>query len=120
MVLDKTEYNSKAQERLEDGETYKETKKDPTTKCKNRLINLLKKSKAEGCISDIIYKKMYLIGVVTLKFYRLYKVHKTDIPFRPIVSSRGITTYEPAKEEARVLRPLGGKSPITLRKPRIL
>ena len=32
VVLDKTEYTNKAQELLEDGETYKEIKTHPTTK----------------------------------------------------------------------------------------
>ena len=41
----------------------------------------------------------------------LAKVHKRDIPFRPIVSSRGSKNYEVAKELSRILRPLVGKSP---------
>ena len=46
--MDKTEYNNKAQNLLEDGETYKEIKTDPTNKLKNKFINLLKKSKQRG------------------------------------------------------------------------
>ena len=36
VVIDKTEYTNKAQELLDDGETYKEIKADPTNKYKNR------------------------------------------------------------------------------------
>ena len=47
VVMDRTEYSNKAQDLLEDGGTYKEIKTDPTNKLKNKLINLLKKIKAE-------------------------------------------------------------------------
>ena len=57
--MDKPEYTSKAQVLLEDGKTYQEIKFDPTNKYKKRLINLLKKMKAEGGTIDTLYKKMY-------------------------------------------------------------
>ena len=69
VVMDRTEYNNKAQKLLEDEGTYKEIKTDPTNKLKNKLINLLKKIKAEGGISDQLYKKMYPTGAVAPKFY---------------------------------------------------
>ena len=62
VIMDRTEYNNIAQKLLEDGETYKEIKTDPTDKLKNKLINLLKKIKAEGSINDQLYKKMYSTG----------------------------------------------------------
>ena len=45
------------------------------------------------------------------KFYGLPKIHKTGIPLRPIVSSRGSVTYGVAKVLSRVITPLVGKSP---------
>ena len=54
---------------------------------------------------------MYPTGAVAPKFYGLPKIHKRDIPLRPIVSSRGSINYEVAKELARILRPLVGDSP---------
>ena len=94
-------------------------KTDQTIKYKNRLINLLKKIKAEGDINDTLYRKMYPTGAVALKFYEWPKDYKREIPLRQIVSSMGTTNYEGAKELARALRPLIGKYPITLRTPRI-
>ena len=58
VVMDRTEYMSKAQDLLEDGRTYKEIKTDQTNKLKNKLINLLKKIKAEGGITNHLYKKI--------------------------------------------------------------
>ena len=46
VVMDREEYNKKAQELLEDGGTYKILEADPTNKVKNRLVSLLKKIKA--------------------------------------------------------------------------
>ena len=54
---------------------------------------------------------MYPTGGVAPEFYGLPKIHKRDIPLRPIVSSRGSINYEVAKELSRILRPLVGKSP---------
>ena len=97
VVMDRTEYNNKAQKLLEDEGTYKEIKTDPTNKLKNKLINLLKKIKAERGISDQLYKKMYPTGAVAPKFYGPPKIHKRDIPLKHIVSGRGSINYEVAK-----------------------
>ena len=109
--MDRTEYNNKAQEVLEDWRTYKEIKTDPTNKLKNKLINLLKKIKVEGGITEHLYKKMYPTGAVSQKYYGLPKIHRRDISLRPIVSSRGSISYKVAKELAMILRCLVGNSP---------
>ena len=54
---------------------------------------------------------MYSMGCTSPKFYGLPKIHKTNIPFRPIVSSRGSVTYGVAKVLAKILKPLVGKYP---------
>ena len=85
---------------------------------KNKLIALLKTIKAEGGISDTIYKRLYPTGASTPKYYGLPKVHKEGVPLRPIISSRGTVTYETAKELSRILKPLVGRSPTMSRTPR--
>ena len=50
-------------------------------------------------------------GCVPYKFYGLPKIHKPDTPLRPTVSSCGSATYGVAKELAKILKPLVGKSP---------
>ena len=54
---------------------------------------------------------MYPTGCVPPKFYGLPKICKPDTPLRPIVSSCGSVTYDVAKELAKILKPLVGKSP---------
>ena len=80
MILDKAEYNIKAQDLLKDETTYKEISTVPTNKLKNKLISLLKKTKADGGISDQLYKKMYPTGAVAPKFYGLPNVHERHPP----------------------------------------
>ena len=45
------------------------------------------------------------------KFHGLPKIHKPDTPLRPIGSTCGSVTYGVAKELAKILKPLVGKSP---------
>ena len=110
VVLDIEDYIKKSEELLNQS-TYKLLSSDPTTKHKNRLINILKSIKAEGGIDNITYKRLYPTGAGSPKYYGLPKIHKQGVPLRPIISSRGSATYETAKELAKILKPLVGKSP---------
>ena len=50
------------------------------------------------------------IGTGSPKSYDVPKIHKTNILPRPIVSSSNTMTYAVAKELARILIPVTGKS----------
>ena len=81
VVMDRADYNNKAQRLLEDRGTYKEVKTDPTNRLKKKkLFSLLKMIKAEGCINDQLYKKMYSTGAVAQKFCGLPKFTKETSP----------------------------------------
>ena len=54
---------------------------------------------------------MYPTCCVPPKFYGLPEIHKPDIPLRPIVSSCGLVANGVAKELAKILKILVGKSP---------
>ena len=110
--MDSDEYIKKAE--LLNQETYKIIPNDPTNRQKNKLIQLLKKIKAECGMNEDTYKKMYPTGAGILKFYGLQKIHKAGVPLRPIVSSRGSVAYGTAKELARILKPLAGRSPYSV------
>ena len=110
VVMDTAEYRKKAEDLLQQP-TYKPIPTDPTSKYKTKLINMLKSIKAEGGISEAVYKKLYPTGAGSPKFYGLPKIHKEGVPLRPIVSSIGAVTYHTAKELARILKPLVGRSP---------
>ena len=62
-------------------------------------------------INENTYRRLYPTGAGTPTYYGLPKVHKNEMPLRPIVSSVGSVTYETSKEPSRILKPLVGKSP---------
>ena len=110
VVIDTEEYKKKAQELLQQP-TYQLIPTDPTSRYKNKLINLLKSIKAEGGITEAVYRKLYPTGAGSPKFYGLPKIHKEGMPLRPIVSSIGAVTYHTSKELSRIIKPLVGRSP---------
>ena len=111
VIMDQEEYTNKALALLQDTNTYKVLKKDPTSKLRNKLITILKDIKHTGSLSTNKYKQLYPTSTVPPKFYGLPKIHKVSTPLRPIVSSRGFLTYGVAKELAYIIKPLVGQSP---------
>ena len=110
VIMDRQEYISKANNLLSQN-TYRSIQWDPINTIKNKLINILKRVKSQTGLNNQTYKAMYPTGCVPPKFYGLPKIHKLDTPLRPIVSSCGSVTYGVAKELAKILKPLVGKSP---------
>ena len=96
-------YIKKCQDLLNDSKTYTKLKKDPSAKYKNELISVLKEMKKRGVISVQLHKKRYSTCDQPPRFYGLPKLHKQNMPFRPIVSSIGSSTYECAKYLTKIL-----------------
>ena len=117
VVMDKEDYIKKSEDLLKQN-TYRELAADPTNKYKNKLINLLKTIKSEGGINNNTYKRLYPTRAESPKYYGLPQIHKAGVPLRPIISSRGSATYETAKELAKILKPLVGRSPTMYRTTR--
>ena len=110
VIMDRQDYINKANHLLNQN-TYRSIAKDPTNSIKIKLINILKRVKNQTGLDSNTYKSMYPTGCVPPKFYGLPKIHKQDTPLRPIVSSCGSVTYGVAKELAKILKSLVGKSP---------
>ena len=110
VVIDMVDYIRKAKDILEDTNTYRVINTDPTSRLKNKLINIFRRIKTATGIPDNIYKKMYPTGASPPKFYGLPKIHKKNIPLRSIVSSIGSVAYGVAKVLADIIKPLMGCS----------
>ena len=110
VIMDKSDYIRKAKELLEDTNTYRTIQVDPTNRLKNKLINMLRRIKADTGMQENTYRKMYPPGACPPKFYGLPKIHKKNIPLRPIVCSIGSVSYGVAKELGRIIKPLMGNS----------
>ena len=109
-IMGRQDYINKANHLLNQN-TYRSITKDPTNSIKNKLINILKRAKNQTGLDSNTYKSMYPTGCGPPKFYGLPKIHKLDNSPRPIVSSCWSVTYGVAKELAKILKPLVGKSP---------
>ena len=110
VVMDRSNYIRKAKELLDDTNTYRTIQSDPTYKLKNKLINILKTIKVVTGLQENIYRRMYPTGASSPKFYGLPKIHKKNVPLRPVVSSIGSVTNGVAKELAKTIEPLVGTS----------
>ena len=55
VVMDRSDYIRKAKELLDDTNTYSTIQSDPTNKLKNKLINMLRKIKADTGMQENIY-----------------------------------------------------------------
>ena len=67
--MDRSDYIGKAKELLDDTNTYRIIQSDPTNKLKNKLINMLRKIKADIGMQENIYRKMYPTGASSPKSF---------------------------------------------------
>ncbi len=109
VVLNTEDYNAKMIEHISTG-PYKKTEDQRTVmnKLKAETISLTRivKPKLDQCTSFYIYPKTNICP----RMYGLPKIHKTNVPIRPIVDFTGSPTYAWARYLAKILRPLVGQS----------
>ncbi len=109
------EYREKALSLLSDKNTYTVLKSDPTGKTQrdlNAKLLLLKKS---NIISETTYKMLYSSDGLSPRFYGLPKIHKPEIPLRPIVSFVNSPTYGVSSFLAKILSPVVGNTENTVK-----
>ena len=111
VVMDCEDYDKKIRTLLADTGTYKRLPRDPTP-AQERKMNaiLLPLMRAE----PLYYHLRSSAGKVPL-LYGLPKIHKPEIPLRPIVSFVNSPTYALSKHLVSILSPLVGKSPSHVR-----
>ena len=71
---------------------------------------MLKKGIKESNLDDNLKKRLYPEGEIIPRIYGAPKIHKADVPLRPIVNTIGAPTYELAKYVARTLAPMVGNT----------
>ena len=110
VIMDRQDYISKANNLLSQY-TYKTIQQDPTNTIKNKLITILKRVKSQTSLSNQTYKAMYP-WIVSPQVLWPPQDPQARYPTKAhIVSSCGSVTYGVAKELAKILKPLVGKSP---------
>ena len=97
VVMDKTTYDAKVANMLSDTSTYKPLSKDPNSALQWKMNSLLISLHKSGNLSDYHYHKLCdSAGHIPL-LYALPKIHKQDVPLRPIVSFISSPTYSLSK-----------------------
>ncbi|KAK5644761.1 hypothetical protein RI129_006061 [Pyrocoelia pectoralis] len=99
------DYNMKLQQLL-NPQIYKILPKDPTNKFLLKTKNLIKYSS----IPDTIKRELTNTEAISPRLYGLPKIHKANVPLRPIVSTIGSPTYGLSKYLTRLLQPHIGQT----------
>lgn len=103
VAMSRDEYFRKVEHLLQDESTYQLLHKDPTYKTQKSHNDLIKRIKNKNEIDEISAKKLTVYNSVPAKLYALPKIHKQDVPLRPIVSSINSTTYDLSKFLSNIL-----------------
>lgn len=97
VLLDKSEYSQKAYALLNDQNTYSKLSKDPTVTVQNKLNKIIDNFQKRKVISSDEGKFLKCNNGVPPKMYFLPKIHKNNVPLRPIVSFIGSPLYNLTK-----------------------
>ncbi|BHF59623.1 hypothetical protein SprV_0100258400 [Sparganum proliferum] len=106
VVLDKSEYVAKAQQLLNDNQSYKVLDSDPMKSLVGKINKSLNQMRNENAISEKDWRQMKPQDAALARFYGLPKIHKPNVPLRPIVVLKGTPTYGLAKWLAKHLKKL--------------
>ena len=110
VVLDRSAYDQKMKEIIDNKNTYRKLSRDPTTRIEKKISGVLRDVYRCGGIPDKLKDQLSPSYSNPPQIYGLPKIHKENTPLRPIVAAIGSPTYRLAKELARILSPLAGHS----------
>ena len=110
VVMDKTDYCDKMDTLVNDKQTYEELKRDPTPALQRRLNGKFLSLKKAGAFDITRYYRLRSSVPQPPKLYGLPKLHKPNVPMRPIVSFCGSPAYQLSKYLTTILQPLTDES----------
>lgn len=97
VIMDKKDYLHKAKQLLQDSSTYKKINRDPTNKIQKEINNITNQCIQQNIIDKRTGMQWKSLNTTAPVIYFVPKVHKKDIPLRPIVSTIKSPTYNIAK-----------------------
>ncbi|XP_021964151.2 uncharacterized protein LOC110859501 [Folsomia candida] len=112
--MNTSEYNSKIQNLLDD-QNYNIVEKDPTTALQKEIHTLSKGLKKLKRLSESEFRHISHSNCKIPRFYGLPKVHKANIPLRPIVDFRNSPSYNLAHHLNKILKCMTIKFPTNLK-----
>lgn len=105
VIMDTNDYNRKM-EALLDPDTYQIKTRDPTSGVERKTIQLIKQMNWD----QETVKQIQPAQSRPPRLYGLPKIHKPEVPLRPIVSAIDSPTYKLAKHLASLLQPHVGNT----------
>ena len=113
VVMDTDTYHTKMSTLIENG-PYQLLNKDPTDRLTRKLSEKLLTLKQSRYLSEAVYNKIRHRHKQPPRIYGLPKIHKADVPLRPIVSCVNTFSYDLSAYLAYILSPLTGNSGFTV------
>jgi len=115
VIMNTSDYDNKINELLSDKTIYKKLKTDPTKSFQIKNNALIKKLLTNKKLTETEAKKLTIHNAVTPKIYGLPKLHKPNIPLRPITSSVQSPFYNLSKYLSNCLSKITGKNDFYIR-----
>jgi hypothetical protein len=106
VILNRNDYIKKLEQILSDNTKFKLLDKDPTGSRENALTTLLRQMKDEEYLTQQEYWYIKPVGSIPARLYGLPKVHKDNVPLRPIVSCIQSYNYRLGKFLAGIIKPI--------------
>lgn len=103
VILNETEYHLKANSMLSDSLTYRKLTTDPTSKVQNKNNKLIQQLIKSNKLDPQLGKSLKCNNGIFPKMYFLPKIHKKEIPLRPILCFVGSPTYNLSKHLSSLL-----------------
>ena len=113
IVMDTDTYRAKMSTLIENG-PYQLLNKDLTDRLTRKSSEKLLILKRSGYLSEAVYDKIKPWHKQPPRIYGLPKIHKVDVPLRPIVLCVNTFTYDLSAYLANILSPLTGRSEYTV------
>ncbi|BHF61911.1 hypothetical protein SprV_0100489100 [Sparganum proliferum] len=115
VVMNREDYNEKAKALLDDREFYRPAQNSQAKAVADRLSKLLREYRRKHVITENEWHQMKATDTALARFYGLPKIHKANVPLRPIVALKGSPTYNLAKWMYLKLKFLQGNSTTSVR-----
>ncbi len=109
VIVNRKDYTDKMDQILKDATKFEKLTSDPfkeTLKREKQVRKTLLDLKKQNVIDDFTYERLAPTGSKPGILYGLPKVHKTNLPFRPILSAVGTHSYDLSKYLLSILSPL--------------
>ena len=106
VIMDRSDYDSKMENLLQDENTYTVVRKPPFKKVERELNALLLSLKSQRKLPEKTYRYLHSSDAIPPAIRGSIKHHKLNFPLRPIVTSIDFALYNTSKFLSQILSPL--------------